>query len=302
MRPPHQDKGRSSDDSSVQMENPKARTGPAFLRLVAPVEPEGTLSSIELDVRSVRRGMARLLRAMQIYGDCVSSWSNSLVSALAHADAVTARHLINGEGDVDDVQRAIASLSTLEALIVGNMSESMRVSVHKLTLGIRIRDEDLLLPLVQAPAAMSSFAVTSMSPSSETSLRAGLSTLTLTELEQVGRRMGALATYESIESVQMQAVLIDTAATLLVDHQLLSILVATLDKPEQRLLVDLVYGRYEAHELKAMAERGCPTSDPLHSLRLCGLVFCTVTDEGATTWVPTDLQHVLEPIVGEFGL
>lgn len=288
--------------SGVPMDGQDPQYGHGYLRVLAKEEAGVCRSILEFDARAARRAMARLLRALQRCGNCVSSWSSPIVSALAHADTVTARHLTQGRGSMGEVRSAITMLRTTETLILECLTPSMRSAVRTVKMRTRIDDDELLQPLVRPKHAAGVLAEARAKRANGESLRAGLTELDIDALGRLGRRMGVLEADESLLCPRTRAEVVETVAETLCERHLLSILVATLSAPARRLLADLVHGLHEGSELRVMAERDCQPSDPLHSLRACGLVFCSNSAGDRTMWIPVELRTPLRGIVAEFGL
>ncbi|MBC7975725.1 MAG: hypothetical protein H7138_12170, partial [Myxococcales bacterium] len=74
------------------------------------------------EIRATRRSAARFLRALHAAGHAIDAWPEPLVTRLAHADAVTARFLLEPERvDPEQAIAAAASLRTIEAWIAESL-------------------------------------------------------------------------------------------------------------------------------------------------------------------------------------
>jgi len=311
-------KTRFRANDSQNMERPRLPRRALHLRLLgrqqeAPPEPE-----LVREVRSVRKDMARLLRAMQASGLGVSTWPDEVLSRLAHVDAVTARYLIAPEGAPEAVREAKNAMRSLEGWVLTRMSARELAEVRAFELMIRVADEELDAPLLcpdgspeeQAPAI--GVAPSTLSPRS---LRAGLRGLSDEELITVCRRLGlrplpleghgvgSIASRERMESA--------VTSTLRDDH-LLSILVATLSRNTHELLAALVRRTLGDDTIHALAHAAAiattvggdtvTITNPVGHLRACGLLFSSGTLTVPTIWVPVELQRRLDGTLRTFGL
>ncbi len=265
---------------------------------------DSATSPLEVDVRNVRRDVARLLRALQAAGHSVTRWETDAISRLAHLDSVTARFLLDGRGEIDEVRIALRGLRAIERWIDDGLTVAQRSEVRTFELLIRIEDDELHQPLLRphhAPEEHSPLMHT-QPPDALRSLRAGLRELEDDALAELGRRLGVPPEDRAREP------LTEAIVETLRDDHLLSILLATLDGQAQRVLLELVRGELDANDLETLAKPvplalvvgGEPLRPrpPVEALRACGLVF----GETASAWVPVELQPRIDGVLQGLGL
>ncbi len=295
-------------------ENPADSKRP-HLRLVSSDEGTAAMEPLERDVRAARREMARLLRALQASGQSITTWASEVVTRLAHLDAVTARHLIDGRGTPLEVRQAVQGLRAIEAWICDGLTPVQRADVRAFELVIRIEDAELTQPLLQPDGApeetMPSVALGRTMP--PRSLRTGLRALDDEGLAELARRLGVRPLdIEPADADKARAHLESTILSTLRDDHLLAILLSTLRVDAQRMLADLVRGRFGPGELEDLAQ---PTevatavgSDvttvpgPVDTLRACGLAFSSGRVRRASVWVPVELQPRIDGVLRGLGL
>ncbi len=286
------------------------------LRIVDPAEATATKGSIRDEVRSARREVARLLRAVQASGQSVTAWPDEVVTRLAHVDAVTARYLIDPASSEEEVVRgAVAALRAVERWIVSDLRKSDIAAIRRFELMIRISDEDLEAPLLSPDGAPEeqSLRVGVTGGLRPRSLREGLRSLDEVSLGRVCRRLGvrpldmefadATTDRDKMESA--------IAATLRDDH-LLAILVATLSPRTHGLLAALVRARLSPGELETLilekvsanvcGGEAFTFSTPVEHLVACGLAYRSEAGAVSGLWVPVELQRRLDGVLRSFGI
>jgi hypothetical protein len=266
------------------------------------------------EVRSARRDMARLLRALHASGRSVASWPDELVTRLAHVDAVTARVLI-GHG-VLAAREAVQALRTIERWIVDRLQRSELAEIRVFELMIRVEDHELEAPLIRPDRAPEDDIVgveIGAGAPVPRSLRGGLETLDDYELSVVCRRLGVRPlSVEKDDGCPARSVLEAEVGHMLRDDHLLSILVATLASETQELLAAVIRGTLGAEMLHRLATAppvvgvvggsACPVSSPAMQLRACGLAFVSTHEGRARLWVPVELQYKLDGVLRTFGI
>ncbi len=290
---------------------PDSHASPPRLRLVRDEPADaGTGEPALVDrVRATRHRLARFLRALHMSGHTMTRWSASLVSRLAHADAVTARYIADPYLVDDDAARASdAQLRAIESWVWTRLPMAQRSQLRALELAIRIDPQDLLEPLVQPDRAPEDevAAHAQLLPLRPRSLRAGLHEVSDAELLAVGRRLGLIVRPASVE----RAALEEDVHRVLRDDHLLGILVATLPRSTLELLAALVRDAVSATVRDAMLTAspmavGDGTVGPgmgvhvgISELRGCGLAF--VAEDGP--WVPVELRRRLDGVLRAQGL
>jgi hypothetical protein len=277
------------------------------LRLLAPVEPSESEAAPDslAEVRAIRRSIARFLRALHASGHGTTAWPSGLVSQLAHADAVTARYL--AEPTRVDPERAIEAADQLRAIegwVTAKLNARERARLRTFELAIRVEEDELAQPLVRPDRAPEEDApaLANMAGASH-SLRSGLETLDLPELEDVGRRLGLRAPRGRNELER-------DIVRLLRDEALLRILVATLSRDALELLGALVRGigdrttlaRLEEEPIAQAVGDGPRRTTPIANLRSCALVFASETTDGHHFWVPVELRHRIDGLLRALGV
>lgn len=251
------------------------------------------------EIRAARRDMARWLRALHASGRGVSSWPDDVVTRLAHMDVTTARYLIDSTGVTqNDALEGLRALRTLERWVLDRMSAAERAEVQEFALMIRVEDSELESPLWRPEAV----ADEGSSPKlSMRSLRAGIQSLSDTELAQVGQRLGVpRATQCPRPSLEAQV-----QHTLRDDH-LLGILIATLTLAAHKILAALVRQRFDdaTHSVtSSWSDFFASGGDDVQQLRNCGLVYQSQSGRPAPDlWVPVELQRRLDGVLRAFGV
>lgn len=277
------------------------------LRLLSGGQNVSTPRSLDLDVRGTRRDLARLLRAMQAAGHSTTRWDRDAVSRLAHFDAVTARFLIDGRGEEDEVRLAVRGLRAIERWVDTGHSAAELAAVRAFELLIRVEEDELHRPLLRPHHAPEEHSpdVHDQPTLALRSLRAGLRSLEDDALGALGRRLGVPPQDTDRDH------LTETIAATLRDDHLLSILVATLDVGVQQVLLAMVHGDIDAEELEALSKpmplalvvggEPLPAPAPLDALRSCGLVFGEPSVPAAA-WVPVELQPRIHGVLRGLGL
>ena len=272
------------------------------LRVLSGGQDSASSHPLNIDVRSARRTMARLLRAMQAAGHSVTRWDTDIVSRLAHVDSVTARYLLDGRGTREEVEQALQGLRALERWIDDGLTSAQRSEISAFELVIRIEDNELHEPLLRPHHAPEEHSPAMRGQASLRSLHAGLRGSNDHALAELGRRLGVPPGDGARDA------LVDAIESTLRDDHLLAILLATLEAGTQRVLVDLVRGDLDPDELEELARpaplmlvvggTALPEATPLEVLRACGLVF------GSTSapWVPVELQPRIDGVLRGLGL
>lgn len=282
----------------------------AHLRLLGTDESSADELQLPNLVRTVRRDMARLLRALQASGRGVTMWPDEVVTRLAHIDAVTLRYLLASELDEFEVRQSCIAMQALERWVLGGLSAGELAEVRAFELLIRIDDDDLEQPLLRPDGSPEE-----ESPSLDThdllpprSLRSGLRSLTDDELAVVARRLGLrpLPIEESIETPNRHTQELAILETLRDDH-LLSILLATLNGPAHEILAKLVRGRARVGQssmswVSTVSGDLLTVSSSIEQLRICGLVFRTPLHGQDQLWVPVELLRRLDGVLRSFGV
>ncbi len=298
---------------------------PLRLRLVSdaattePGEP-----GLDDDIRAARRSAARFLRALHASGHAITSWPDALVSRLAHADAVTARFLLE-PARVDPTQAidAAGALRTIEAWITDGLSSSERARLRAFELSIRIDADELARPLVQIDraAAEDPSEAQPRSGARAGSLRSVLAALDDTAIGEIGRRLG-LARKVELGARRLALVVADDEAPadgtpqrralehdiarVLRDEHLLGILCATLATDALQLLAAIVRGTCSADTLETLAHAkvavgGGPRSvGPGDALTQCGLVYRS--RETSALAVPDELRTRVDAVLQTLGI
>lgn len=273
------------------------------------------MAPLERDVRAARREMARLLRALQASGQSITTWASEVVTRLAHLDAVTARHLIDGRGTQAEIRGAVQGLRAIESWICDGLTSGQRADVRAFELVIRIEDAELTQPLLQPDGAPEETSPSvalgrSMAPRS---LRTGLRGLDDDDLTELARRLGVRPLdIDIIDPDKARAHLESTVLSTLRDDHLLAILLSTLRPDAQRMLADLVRGCFSPSELEDLAQpievaaavgsEVVAAVGPVDALRACGLAFCSGRGANASIWVPVELQPRIDGVLRGLGL
>lgn len=271
-----------------------------------------TDESLESNVRDVRRDLARLLRSLQAAGHSITRWRSDIITRLAHFDSVTARYLIDGRGEDEEIETALRGLRAIEAWIDDGLTGSQRAEIRTFELIIRIEANELHKPLFQPDQAPeeNSPSVREQAPETLRSLRAGLRALDDSDLFELGRRLG-VAPFEDLDADKRRAHFTDSVVETLRDDHLLAILLATLEPAAQRVLLELVLGEIDEAELEELARPAplalvvggtpIPERNPVDQLRACGLVFGSISAPGKA-WVPVELQPRIGGVLVGLGL
>lgn len=288
-----------------------AQASPSHLRLVRDAQPDtGTGEPALIDrVRATRHRLARFLRALHTSGHTMTGWSSSLVSRLAHADAVTARYLADPTLVEEDAARASdAQLRAIESWVWTRLPAAQRAQLRALELAIRIDPEVLLEPLVQPDRAPEDevAAHAELLPLRPRSLRAGLNEIADEDLLAIGRRLGLIVRQSAVHRGGLE----EDIHRLLRDDHLLGILVATLPRGTLELLAALVRDTISEIARGAMlaaspmavgdgvVSPGAGVHVGIGELRGCGLAF--VAEDGP--WVPVELRRRLDGVLRALGL
>jgi hypothetical protein len=302
---------------------------PKRLRLVSEA-PRSDTDALDLagEVRATRRSVARFLRALHASGHAIASWPESLITRLAHADAVTARFLLEPERvDPEQATAAASSLRTIELWIIEGLGGSERARLRSFELAIRIDADELARPLLQLERPLDA-GPTEAVPRSVArvgTLKAGLAALDQPALAEVGRRLGLARRFEgrtrvlalvrgdrtevgSTRDSQLRRTLEHDIVRVLRDEHLLAILVATLAPDALDLLAALVRGTCSDERLIALASApalavgGGPRSvGPGDALQQCGLAFST-RDGAQGIAVPPELRGRLDGVLQTLGV
>ncbi|HWB80097.1 MAG TPA: hypothetical protein VG755_34265 [Nannocystaceae bacterium] len=292
---------------------------PSRLRLVSEA-PANVTDDRDLagEIRATRRSVARFLRALHASGHAITAWPDALVSRLAHADAVTARYLVEpGRVDSAEASAAAAALRSIAASITSGLAASERAELRACELAIRIEAHELTLPLLQierAPAIAT--AIPTQATSRHGSLRALLAAQDDVALGEIARRLGlahktepaprrlalVVARSEANDgTTPSRRELEHDIARVLRDEHLLAILLATLGSDAIALLATLVRGTCSEQTLQAMspalAVGGPRPVGPADALVRCGLVFHAT--HGLA--VPDDLRTRLDGVLQTLG-
>ena len=246
---------------------------------------------------------------MQAAGHSVTRWRTDAVTRLAHFDSVTARFLLDGRGEHDEVRLALHGLRATERWIEDGFSSSERAEVRSFELLIQIQEDELHRPLLRPHHAPEDHSPQMQPLDSLRSLRAGLRTLDEDALGELGRRLGVPPLEECGGSPEcIRDHLTESVVQTLRDDHLLSILLATLDAQVQRTLLELVHGALGPEDLDILAKPaplalvvgGAPmrARTPLETLRGCGLVY----GSGRSLWVPVELQPRIDGVLRGLGL
>ncbi len=236
-------------------------------------------------VRSVRRDMARLLRALQATGRPVGTLPDGVVTRLAHLDAVTARFLARpDDADRAEVEDAALGIRALERWVVGTLSASERAQVRLCALRTRIDDDDVRGPLVHVDLPPSPIP----GPGTRT-LHAGLSACDEPARRAIAYRLGLSGPRRSADGAESFEAAV---ARRLVDGHLLGVLVATLSPAALRLLGRIV----------AAGTLRLPPDDPHHAaadeLVPTALVFERREADGRRElWTPVDLHRRIDGLL-----
>ena len=305
---------RSTRDNPIPLLVADSEQQRPQLRVLSGGQDSATSHSLEIDVRNVRRDLARLLRALQAAGHSVTRWDTDAVSRLAHFDSVTARYLLDGRGERDEVRLAFHGLRAIERWIDKGLSAAERSEVRAFELVIRIEDGELHEPLLRPHHAPEEHSpqMHDQPPVALRSLRAGLRALTDEALVELGRRLGVPPLEEaSPKPDRVRDHLTEAIVDTLRDDHLLAILLATLDGQAQRVLLELVRGELNDDDLEQLAKPAplalvvggepLPNRTPLEILRACGLVFGPGGRAG-DTWVPVELQPRIDGVLRGLGL
>ena len=292
---------------------------PSRLRLVSEAPAEVTDDrDLAGEIRATRRSVARFLRALHASGHAITTWPDGVVSRLAHADAVTARYLVEpGRVDSEEASAAAAALRSLAAAITSGLAASERAQLRACELAIRIEAHELTLPLLQsehAPAIAP--AIPTQATARHGSLRALLAAQDDVALGEIARRLGlahksepaprrlalvVARTDESDGATPSRRELEHDIARVLRDEQMLAILLATLTTDTLALLAALVRGACSEQTLHAMspalAVGGPRPVGPADALVRCGLVFHAT--HGLA--VPDDLRSRLDNVLQTLG-
>ncbi len=248
----------------------------------------GAAGRLEAFVRSVRRDMARLLRALQATGRPVGALPDAVLSRVAHLDAVTARFLAGtGAGDRAAVEDAAMGLRSLERWIVGHLSPSERAEVRLAILQVRLSEDEVRGPLVHVDLPAGPDAA----PAGPRTLRAGLATLDPAARRRVARRLGIARHRIGPATAEPEADPLVAAVTVrLVDGHLLGVLVATLSEGARHLLERIV-GRGAAPVGPGFDRRA------LDELLDTALVFLERDADPPVAWVPVDLHRRIDGVL-----
>lgn len=282
------------------------------LRVLSGGQDSASSNPLDLDVRSTRRDLARLLRAMQAAGHSVTQWQTDAVTRLAHFDSVTARFLLDGRGEPDEVRLALHGLRAIERWIEDGLTAAQRAEVRPFELVIRIQDDELHQPLLRPHHAPEEHSPAMEGQLALRSLRAGVRSLDDATLTELGRRLGVPPLGDAApEPSDVRDYLTEAVVDTLRDDHLLAILLATLDPTSQRVLHDFVLGRLGPGDLEELARPAplmlvvggtpLPNRDPLDTLRACGLVFGPTSERGMP-WVPVELQPRIDGVLRGLGL
>lgn len=286
------------------------------LRIVDPAEAPASPESVRDEVRSARREVARLLRALQASGQSVTAWPDDVVTRLAHVDAVTARFLIDPASSEEDVVRgAVAALRVVERWVVSGLRKSDLAAVRRFELMIQVSDEELEAPLLSPDGAPEeqSLRVGPTGGLRPRSLREGLRSLDEVSLGRVCRRLGVRPLdMESADVTRDRGKMESAIAATLRDDHLLAILVATLSPRTHGLLAALVRARLSPVELETLVREEAAASvsggeaftfsSPIEHLVACGLAYRSDTGASSGLWVPVELQRRLDGVLRSFGI
>ncbi len=236
------------------------------------------------------------------------------MSRLAHFDAVTARFLIDGRGEEDEVRLAIRGLRAIERWVDTGLTSAELSAVRAFELLIRVEEDELHQPLLRPHHAPEEHSpdMHDQPALSLRSLRAGLRSLEDDALAHLGRRLGVPPQVTpDAEPDRRREHLRDSVAATLRDDHLLSILVATLDVGVQQVLLAMVRGDIDAEELETLSKpmplalvvggEPLPAPAPLDTLRSCGLVYGEPSIP-ASAWVPVELQPRIHGVLRGLGL
>lgn len=245
---------------------------------------------------------------MQAAGHSITRWQSDAVSRLAHFDSVTARFLIDGRGEPDDVGFALDGLRAIERWIDDGLPSAERAEVRRFELVIRIEDSELHEPLLRPHHAPEEHSPQMRDQPMDAlrSLRAGLRSLEDHELDELGTRLG-IPPHDREEDDPSDHLTESIVGTLRDDH-LLAILLATLDGQAQQVLLEVVQGELSTSDLELLSRPvplqlvvgGAPmrNQNPLEILRECGLLF----GQGVDVWVPVELQPRIHGVLRGLGL
>lgn len=298
------------------------------LRLVSEEpRPDADVLDLADEIRATRRSAARFLRALHASGHAIASWPEPLITRLAHADAVTARFLLEPQRvDPDQAVAAAASLRSIEAWIAESLGSSERARLRAFELAIRIDAEELVQPLLQLERTGTEDPTEAQTRdlARAGSLKDGLAALTEVELTEIGRRLGLARRFEhkprrlqlvgparehgAGADAQARIALEHDIARVLRDEHLIGILVATLANDALELLAALVRGTCSAETLHALASApavavggGPRPVGPGDALQQCGLAFRSA-GESAGIAVPTELHTRLGVVLHSLGM
>lgn len=261
-------------------------------------------------VRVARRDLARLLRALVASGRSLAGFPHTVLSKIAHVDAVTARYLIEGERLADpEVARCAHAMRALEGHVVDQLAGPALAEVRRCEIGVRIDDADLVRPLVRTDWTRDdagAHATQLPDPHDRRSLRSGIVTLDDESLAAVCRRLGIrVATLPWRPVDDSRPVAEQTVVETLLDGHLLSILIATLPAEAHRLLAALVREELDTPNLERLAQPTAPVGGrrmhapaPVEILCGCALAF---THDGRL-WVPTELHRRVDGVLRAFGI
>lgn len=245
---------------------------------------------------------------MQAAGHSITRWQADAVTRLAHFDSVTARFLLDGRGNPDEVRFAMDGLRAIERWINDSLPSAERAEVRRFEFLIRIEDSEFHQPLLRPHLAPEEHSpqICEQPTGGLRSLRAGLLSLEADELDELGTRLGIPPHDRDDETARDQ--LNESIVGTLRDDHLLAILLATLDGQAQQVLFELVRGQLSTSDLELLSRPvplqlvvgGAPmrAPNPLEMLRECGLLF----GQGVDVWVPVELQPRIHGVLRGLGL
>lgn len=317
---------------------PIADTGtPArrHLRLVASQNTEDTSPELETIVRSSRRDLARLLRALRALGKSPTAFPPEVLTRLAHCDSLTTSYLLDPaaatEGQEAEVLRAAHLMRDIEFWLVEALPSAEIHQLRLRELQICIDEQELRAPLVASDWNEAFAAVAPPQQSGvfgqdpelfEPLIDELLRDLSDHRLDVIALRLGVSCGGRLTSALRRKNLEQQVAQTLL-DPQLLAVLVATLAPEAQRILVGLAGHNFDELSMQnlvaAVSESalrsqeavvGSPVESPRASglqvidhpvlqLRDCGLVHL---DKKGQVAIPQVMQRRVEGLLQSFGL
>jgi hypothetical protein len=300
------------------------RCSGSHLRLIEGIDDVDTdpVAGLEREVRSTRRDLARLLRALQAAGLGVAGWPDEIVTRLAHLDAVTARWLLGPDAAPPEVARqSVAALRAIGSWVVRQLPSAELARVRAFELMIRIEATEVAAPLLRPDGAPEDHATSRAIDRSPcvSSLRAGLRSLDDRELAGLSRRLGLRPldlepgppawsrSMDARERSQAERAVL----RVLRDDHLLGILVATLTPEAHVLLAALIRRQLPPAVMRGLAQQRVVATaggdavsavpSAVTALQQCGLVFRSTATGAQPLWVPAELQRRLDGVLRALG-